>query len=120
MYFTYNSLETGFVSALQSAGLSDKVKIVGMQGFQPQFQEVIDGTSAAWSALPSELAMWSMADQMARLAVGEWSLELEREAAIPPFYIVSTPEQAEAIIDLPSGWPGPDGFKDKFKELWGV
>jgi ribose transport system substrate-binding protein len=120
VYFAYSSLAEGAVSAFKSAGVFDQVKIVGTQGFAPQFQDVIDGNAAAWTALPAEFSMWTMADQMARYAVGEWSLELEREAAIPPLYIVSSAEQAEAIVDLPAGWPGPDGFKDTFKELWGV
>jgi ribose transport system substrate-binding protein len=120
VYFAYSSLAEGAVSAFKSAGVFDQVKIVGTQGFAPQFQEIIDGTAAAWTALPAEFSMWTMVDQMARYAVDEWSLELEREAAIPPLYIVSSGEQAEAIVDLAAGWPGPDGFKDTFKELWGV
>ena len=120
VYFAYTSLGTGVVSALKSAGLLDQVKIVGTMGGKPQFQEIIDGTSAAWTALPAEFAMWTVADQMARFAAGEWSLELERESAIPPLYVVQTVEQAKAVVDLPAGWAGPDGFKDAFRKLWGI
>lgn len=120
VYFTYNGLAGGVPAALQAAGVADKVKLVGTQGNQPQFAEVANGTSAAWSALPEELAMWTMADQMARLSVNKWSLENERAAAVPPFYIVDSPELAKDLVDLEHGWPGPEGFKDTFKKLWGV
>ncbi len=119
VFFTYNGLEKGVPAVLKTAGLLGKVKLVGTQGAQPQFNEVINGTSTAWSALPQELAMWTMADQMARVAVDQWSLPDERKAAISPFYLVSTPDQAKAIVDEKNGWPGPAGFKDTFKKLWG-
>ena len=64
--------------------------------------------------------MWTMADQMARVANGEWTSANERTNAIPPFYIVDTPDAASAIVGLDNGWPGPDGFQDAFKQLWGM
>lgn len=120
VYFTYNGLAGGVPAVLKSAGIADKVKLVGTQGGQPEFAQVADGTSVAWSALPQEFAMWTMTDQMARLSVDEWSVEAERKAAIPPFYLVTTPEQAKELVDLENGWDGPAGFKDTFKDLWGV
>jgi len=120
VYFTYASLANGVAPALRAAGLSAKVKLVGTQGSQPQMKEVADGTSAAWSALPQELSMWTMVDQMARLSVGQWSLPDERTAAVPPFYLVTTADAANALVNLEDGWPGPAGFKDAFRKLWGV
>jgi ribose transport system substrate-binding protein len=64
--------------------------------------------------------MWTMVDQMARLSVDQWSLPDERKAAVPPFYLVTTPDTANALANLEDGWPGPTGFKDAFKKLWGV
>ncbi|MGF7237706.1 MAG: sugar ABC transporter substrate-binding protein [Frankia sp.] len=120
VYFTYNGLETGVPAALKAAGLASKVKLVGTQGNQPQFQEVASGTSKAWTALPEELAMWTMADQMARLSVKQWSSADERKAAIPPFYFVDTPAAATAVAAEKAGWPGPTGFQETFKKLWGA
>jgi len=118
--FTYASLANGVAPALRAAGLSSKVNLVGTQGSQPQMKEVASGTSAAWSALPQELSMWTMVDQMARLSVGQWSLADERKAAVPPFYLVTTADAANALVNLDDGWPGPAGFKDTFRKLWGV
>ena len=118
--FTYASLANGVAPALRAAGLSSKVNLVGTQGSQPQMKEVANGTSAAWSALPQELSMWTMVDQMARLSVGQWSLADERKAAVPPFYLVTTADAANALVNLDDGWPGPTGFQDTFRKLWGV
>jgi ribose transport system substrate-binding protein len=120
VYLTYNGLGTGVTKAIEAAGLADKVKVVGTQAAQPQLQEIIDGKSPAWTALPQELSMWTIADQMARLANGEWSADNERTSAVPPFYLVTTPEMAKELVDLAYGWRGPEGFQDAFKKLWGV
>jgi ribose transport system substrate-binding protein len=120
LFFTYNGLETGVHPALKSAGLLERVKLVGTQGGQAQMAGMVNGTSQAWTALSQELAMWTMADQMARLSADAWSLEDERKAAIPPFYLVTTTEAAKEIEGEKDGWPGPAGFKDTFKKLWGV
>jgi ribose transport system substrate-binding protein len=120
VYFTYASLDTGVTAALRAAGLQSKVKLVGTQGSQPQMKEIAAGTEVAWSALPQELSMWTMVDQMARLSVDQWSVQDERKAAVPPFYLVTTADAANTVAGLPDGWPGPAGFKDKFKKLWGV
>ena len=120
VYITYAGLDTGVVTALQSADLLSKVKIVGTQAASAQLQEIIDGTERAWTALPQENAMWTLVDQMARVATNQWSAAQERKTAVPPFYLVTTPEQAQAIVDFKNGWPGPDGFEAAYKKLWGV
>ena len=120
MYLTYSGFSPGLAEALESAGMSDKVKIAGTQGLQPQMQAIIDGKDAVWTALPQEYAMWTLADQMARVANGEWSSANERTNAVPPFFLVDTPEAAETLVVLDNGWPGPEGFQDAFKALWGV
>ncbi len=120
LYLTYSGFEPGLAEALASAGMTDKVKIAGTQAGQPQLQAIIDGKEAVWTALPQEYAMWTLADQMARVANGEWDSGNERTNAVPPFYLVDSPDAAKAIVGLENGWPGPDGFKDDFKKLWGV
>jgi ribose transport system substrate-binding protein len=119
LYLAFGNFEMGLGQALKSAGL-DKVTVVGVQPQQPQVQSIVKGETTAWAALPQEYAMWSMADQMARVATDQWSLEDERKSATPPYYIIDSVENAKAVVDLKDGWPGPDGFKDQFKKLWNV
>jgi ribose transport system substrate-binding protein len=119
IYETFNGLDSGVAKAIQSAGLS-KVKIVGTQEGSPQLQEIMSGSEAAWTALPQEYAMWNMADKMARLSVNQWSASDERAQATPPFYIVTTADQAKSILPFKDGWPGPTGMQDAFKKLWAV
>jgi ribose transport system substrate-binding protein len=120
LYLAYNGFEPGIPEALESAGMSDKVKITGTQASQGQLQAIIDAKETVWTALPQEYAMWTLADQMARVANGEWSSANERTNAVPPFFLVDTAEIAQTLVGLDNGWPGPDGFKDAFKVLWGV
>ncbi|HEY9565514.1 MAG TPA: substrate-binding domain-containing protein [Nocardioides sp.] len=119
LYLAFGNFEPGLGQALKSAGLED-VKVVGVQPQQAQIESLIKGETDAWIATPQENAMWTLADQMARHATGDWDKAQERTAAVPPIYIVDTKEEAEAIADLKDGWPGPDGFKDQYKALWGL
>lgn len=119
LYLTFGNFEVGLGQALASAGL-DKVKVVGVQPQQPQIKSMLAGQTDAWLATPQENAMWTLADQMARVATGDWNVDQERASTVPPFYILDSVEDAEEIEDLSDGWPGPDGFKDQYKSLWGV
>jgi ribose transport system substrate-binding protein len=119
LYLAYGGFETGLPAALASAGMADKVKIAGTQAQQAQVKAIVDGQEAVWTALP-QYAMWSLADQMARVANDEWTSENERTNAVPPFYLVDSADAAKQLADLPNGWPGPAGFKDAFKKLWGL
>lgn len=117
---TFNGIDAGVAEAIDAAGMADRIKIIGSQATQPQLQQVIDGSEDAWTALPQEYAMWTLADQIARLSTGDWTQENERTTSPGRFYVVDTPEEGEAIVGLDNGWPGPENFKDQFKALWGV
>ena len=121
VYFTLQRPGWRGVGRAEGRRSGQQVKLVGMQGVRRSSAEVSNGTAAAWSALPQELAVWTMADQMARFSVKEWSLDDERKR--PPSRRSTSwtrPELAKPLVGLPQGWPGPAGFKDAFKKLWGV
>ena len=120
VFFTFSTLDTGVASALDSSGLADTVKLFGTQAAEPQLQEVIDGKSAMWQVQPQPYQMWVMVDQMARVAEGTWSVDNERVASDPPFFLVDNADLAKQVLLEPAGWPGPDGYQDAFKKLWGV
>jgi ribose transport system substrate-binding protein len=119
VWFSFSNLSTGVSDALDGAGLLEGRKLVGMQHETPQLSEIVDGTNAAWTAVPYQYGMWLLADQMARHATGVWDQALEAEVSVVPTWVVDSPEVAESLVPT-DGWPGPEGFEDSFRALWGV
>lgn len=119
--YTFGDLPAGSVEALTSAGLNKGRKIVGVDfSTQLGLPGIIAGTHAAWSANPKPYAGWLMVDAMARHSLDMENKE-ERPNALLPTFIVSDAKAAQAVLDLgPDGWPGPAGYEDQFKKLWGV
>jgi ribose transport system substrate-binding protein len=119
VWFSFSNLSLGVSEALDGAGLLEGKNLVGLQAEAPQVQELVDGTNAAWTAIPHPYGMWLLADQMARLATGVWDAGLEADASVLPAWVVDSPDVAEELAPT-EGWEGPDGFEDSFKALWGV
>jgi ribose transport system substrate-binding protein len=119
VWFSFASLSVGVSDALDGAGLLEGRKLVGLQAEAPQVQELVDGTNAAWTAIPHPYGMWVLADQMARHATGVWSVEQEATASVLPAWVIDSPDVAEGLVPT-NGWPGPDGFEDSFKTMWGL
>jgi ribose transport system substrate-binding protein len=119
VWFSFSNLSTGVSDALDGAGLLEGRQLVGMQHETPQLQEIVDGSNAAWTAVPYEYGMWLLADQMARHATGVWSPELQETVSVLPTWVVDSADSAEGLLPT-DGWPGPDGFQDSFRQLWGV
>ena len=119
VWFSFSNLSLGVSDALDGAGLLEGKELVGLQAEAPQVQELVDGSNAAWTAIPHPYGMWVVADQMARHATGVWDPQLEAEASVLPAWVIESPEVAEDLVPT-NGWEGPGGFEDSFKTLWGV
>lgn len=119
VWFSFANLSTGVSDALDGAGLLEDRKLIGLQHESPQLQEIVDGTNTAWLAVPYPYGMWVLADQMARYATGVWDADLQETASVLPTWVVDAPDVAKDLLPT-DGWTGPDGFKDRFVELWGV
>lgn len=122
VYLSFQDLFPGVVSALQQAGLSNRVKIVGQEAQQPELQSMIDGTSAAWSILPEPYVMWVVVDWMARLAVGQQlTPSIVAAGGDPEAFLVTNSSQASSQLSQNGGnWPGPANYQQQFKALWKV
>jgi ribose transport system substrate-binding protein len=118
--FTFADLASGVPEALKSAGLSDKVKLIGNGGTDAQFKGVANGAKEAWGAFPSPYEGWVMVDAALRLvADGKVPAGYQAELDSNPTYIVDTAESAKELA--PSyEWPGPENYQDQFKKLWKV
>ena len=116
--FTFSDPLLGVQQALDSAGLTDRVKLTGLALSDVSIAALVDGTAQAWVAQPIPYQSWLMVDAMARLSVG-MELEEERQAANLPTWVVDTPEVAESLVDA-GYWPGPADYENQFKRLWGL
>ena len=102
--------------------MADKVKIAGTQaGAAADCRPSSTARKRSGPPCPQEYAMWTLADQMARVANGEWSSENERTNAVPPFFLVDTAGSRDQLSSI-SRTVGrdPKGFKDAFKATLGL
>jgi ribose transport system substrate-binding protein len=121
VYLSFDGLDAGVAAAIKSAGLADKVKIVGTQGQKSQLQEMVSGQEAAWSILPEQYTMWVVVDWMARLNESALNQQALDASSANPTYMVDTPAQAKAQLNVDDGiWQGPANFQSQFEALWGV
>ena len=118
IHFAFGDLPLSVTDTLREAGLLDRVNQVGVDfSLGVGLNEIIAGTHAGWTTNPKPYAAWLMVDAMARDAVGMDNPQ-ERDNALLPLFIVSDAATAEQYKD--SAWPGPEGYEDQFKALWGV
>jgi ribose transport system substrate-binding protein len=116
--FTFSDLLTGVEAAISAAGI-DSVKFTGVQADPTIAKQIVDGSIAAWTAMPQEMRGWVSMDAAIRVAAGEPLTEYEKKGELPSWVIDSAPE-AEKVLDEGGEWRGPAGFEAAFKKLWGV
>jgi ABC-type sugar transport system substrate-binding protein len=116
--FSFADVMTGIPAVLKSAGLADKVKLVGqaLGGSPIVLKGLKDKSVAAWVAQPNIYQTWLMVDAMARLSVG-MELTEERAAAKQPTWVADS-AAAVGSLNETSGWDGPPGYQEDFKRLW--
>jgi ABC-type sugar transport system substrate-binding protein len=118
--YTFSDLATGSQAALKGAGLTEKIIQVGVNATAPIIKEITKGEQAAWTLQPSRYGDWLTLDVASRLALGMPLEPYEKEGLLPT-WVVDTPEAAEELLEKSEGlWNGPEGFEEKFEELWGV
>jgi ABC-type sugar transport system substrate-binding protein len=118
--YTFSDLATGSQAALKGAGLNEKVTQVGVNATAPIIKEIEKGEQAAWTMQPSRYGDWLTLDVASRLALGMPLEPYEKEGLLPT-WVVDNPEAAKNLLSESEGlWNGPEGFQEKFEELWGV
>jgi ribose transport system substrate-binding protein len=122
LYYSFNGMDTGVYSALQTANLTSQVSIVGTEGEYPELTGVLNGQQAAWTMVPENYVMWVIVDWMARQSVGELNAKVESQDDAGVNYLVTTPTLAGQTIGLMAGnrgvWGGPTGYQGSFEKLW--
>ena len=117
--YTFSDLSTGMQAALQGAGLTNVVQ-TGVNANPAVIKEIANGEQAAWTMQPSLYGDWLAMDAAARIAQG-MPLEKYQEEGALPTYVVASKESAEELLKNSNGeWGGPEGYEEKFEEIWGV
>ena len=121
VYLSFQDLDNGVAAALKSAGLADKVKIIGTEGQTAQLKSVVAGTETAWSILPEPYVMWVVVDWMARQSVGVLDQAALDATGSGVQFMVDTPAAAQQQLQENNGeWAGPKNYESQFKALWHV
>jgi ribose transport system substrate-binding protein len=105
-------LATGLPEALESAGLADRVKIVGAVPNTEQLQSLIDGKSAAYTVFGRPEAGWQAVDAMARLSVGMDPAATAHN--LLPLWLL-TPQ---TVPSPAQDYAGTADYEAQFKKLW--
>lgn len=111
----FGGLLPGIPQAIRTAGLSERVQIVGMQSLQQaEGKELESGTLAAWYVAGQGDFGNFMADAIARHSEG---LPLPQDIyGEQPQHWLCTPETAAECTE----WFGPAGYQEQFEEIWQV
>ncbi|MTV24929.1 sugar ABC transporter substrate-binding protein [Nitriliruptoraceae bacterium ZYF776] len=107
-----DGMVAGLDTALEDAGLSD-IGIIGQGGDPINKQLIADGKQSASSPIPSYELMWLAADTLARVFVGDTSVDAT-EIIVPT--MIYTPDN---IGDPTDYEPFVADYQEQFKALWG-
>lgn len=114
---SFGDLITGLPQALQTAGLSSKVKLVSVAATQPVLQDIVNGTVAATNPQPQGYLQWLHFDVFARL-LEHMKLTHQAQRELLPTYVIDTVAGAKALLATGGNWGGPVGYQAAFKKLW--
>ncbi|HWG63910.1 MAG TPA: substrate-binding domain-containing protein [Streptosporangiaceae bacterium] len=118
--FMLGPVSEGVAAALKSAGLSGKVKLVGMGPDPDNIQGLRDndGINFAWSAYSSAASGWQVVDAAARLSVGDSAAPDDKTET--PTQILTADNVGKAVEDSQGNYVGVANYQDIFKSLWHV
>ena len=111
--FDVGPFAAGIDSALASAGMTDKVKIIGEAADEAAIAGLKSGKHAAWTGFDPVYSTYVMMDAMFRDALG---MEIDQsKAAIQPTQVL-TPDNVGDI----DTWAEPQDALEQFKTLWQI
>ena len=112
--YSFGDMTAGVDAALEAAGMTDKVKYVGVTPTLANLQSLKQGkTSGAWLGWPAALQGWEFIDVAARLSVGD-DVGPAAAPVLPVQWLT-----ADTITE-PVKLYEPTGYQDEYKALWGV
>ena len=117
MAFDVGPFATGINSALNAAGLGNKVKIIGEAADEGAIAALKSGQQTAWTGFSPIYSTYVMMDAMLRDAEGT-PIDV-KQSAVQPTQIL-THDNVNAAVAGGTTWNQPANGLDQFKKLWHV
>jgi ribose transport system substrate-binding protein len=118
MGFDVGPFANGINSALNAAGLGNKVKIIGEAADEAAISALKAGTQTAWTGFSPVYSTYVMMDAMLRDAEGQQQID-PKQSSIQPTQIL-THQNITPTVGSSSTWNEPTDGLDQFKKLWQV
>ncbi len=115
--FSFGDLSLGVPAALQSAGLTQQVKIGGETPSTANLQALRSGTEAVWAGFPTSILGWRVVDMLARYFDGD-SLAQANSVLLPTQLL--TPGNINQAQFSGGFYVGVAGYQAQFEKLWHV
>lgn len=115
--FDVGPFAAGFDSALASAGLTGKVKIIGEAADEAALQNLKSGRHTAWTGFNPVYSTYVMMDAMLRDSLG-MPID-QKKAGLQPTQIL-TKDNVGPVINSDGTWLQPPDALDQYKKLWGI
>ena len=117
MAFDVGPFAIGINSALNAAGLGNKVKIIGEAADEAAIAALKNGTQTAWTGFSPIYSTYVMMDAMLRDAE---SMPIDvKQSSVQPTQIL-THDNINAAVGSSTSWNQPTNGLDQFKQLWHV
>ena len=121
VHIAFDGMAYGVLDTLDEAGLSDRVKVAGVDLDAAGLADIVSGRYEFWTVNPVLYSAWLMVDGMVRTSVGDTIPGGGHVNPPLPTYIVDTAEEAQRLLDTPEqDFKGPATMEDQFKALWGI
>jgi ribose transport system substrate-binding protein len=112
--FDVGPFANGIDAALASAGLSNKVKVIGQAADEAGIAALKSGKQLAWTGFDPVYSTYVMMDAMFRDSLG---MPIDQEQAGLQTTQILTKDN---VANVGATWSEPQDALDQFKKLWGI
>lgn len=116
--FALGDMAIGVPAALESAGLTERVRIAGESATEANLEAIRQSTQKAWTGYASPYLGWAAIDAAARLFLGDDITPAEE--AFAPSQIITADNVDQIATNEDGYYIGLEDYQEQFKQLWGV
>jgi ribose transport system substrate-binding protein len=113
--FTFGDETFGVDEALKSAGLADKIKVVGDFASAANQQAIANGSEFAWTVSSQIIFGWQIADAAARFVNGQPTAVA---GELQPIQLITSANVSKIVSDSQSNYIGVANYPAQFEKLW--